>query len=78
MPKYVAAYVRMSSFENAQGDSRPRQVEAVKALAKKKGWILKDEGIFVDVFSGTKDLEDRPAFNALIDFAYEKNRYDPL
>lgn len=55
------AYLRVSGKAQVKGDGLPRQLAAIRAYAAAHGVqiarIYRDEGV-----SGTKDLEDRPAF----------------
>ena len=59
------AYLRVSGRGQLKGDGFPRQKAAIEAYAKKNGirivqWF-REEGV-----SGTKDLENRPALQALL------------
>jgi DNA invertase Pin-like site-specific DNA recombinase len=55
------AYLRVSGKSQVEGDGFTRQLEAIKRYASEHGikiaHVYRDEGV-----SGTKDLENRPAF----------------
>ncbi len=55
------AYLRVSGKAQVEGDGFTRQLEAIKRYAAEQGikiaHVYRDEGV-----SGTKDLENRPAF----------------
>ena len=59
------AYLRVSGKGQVDGDGFPRQLAAIEAYAKANGLTLakvfREQGI-----SGTKELENRPALQALL------------
>jgi DNA invertase Pin-like site-specific DNA recombinase len=63
--KLAFAYLRVSGKGQVDGDGFPRQLAAIEAYAKANGLTLvkvfREQGI-----SGTKELENRPALQALL------------
>ena len=59
----VAIYCRVST----QQQSTDRQLEELSKLAKDKGYNVDDKNIYVDVISGFKKGEVRPAFSSMIE-----------
>lgn len=57
-------YARISSKNQLNGSGHDRQEEAIKAFARRNGFEISK--IFKDEISGTKDEEDRPAFQEMI------------
>jgi DNA invertase Pin-like site-specific DNA recombinase len=59
------AYLRVSGKGQVDGDGFPRQLAAIKAYAEKNDIkivkVFREEGV-----SGTKDMENRPAFAELV------------
>ena len=60
------AYLRTSSSSNIAGDSRPRQLEAIKKYAAIMRYEIV-ETFWDKAISGVDDIGDRPAFSQMLD-----------
>ena len=62
----AVAYFRTSSATNVNGDSLPRQQDAVNQFAKATGYEIVEE-FYDPAVSGEDHIEARPGFSALLD-----------
>lgn len=63
----AVAYLRVSGQGQTDGDGFPRQCEAVERFAALRGYTIVN--VFFEDFTGTS--EDRPAFNAMLEWCAE-------
>lgn len=70
-PKIAAAYIRVSTDEQAEQSPESQLVE-IRKFAGRSGYILPDEYIYLDEGISGKHSQNRPAFQKMIGTAKEK------
>lgn len=70
-PKTAAAYIRVSTDEQADQSPESQLIE-IRKYAAKNNYILPDEFVFIDEGISGKRSENRPAFQQMIGAAKEK------
>lgn len=72
-PKFAAAYIRVSTEE--QADLSPEsQLEEIRKYARREGYVLLEDQIYADEGISGKKADKRPGFQGMIAAAKEKDR----